>query len=314
MPRNNKECSSCIIKALLCALMTLLWACNGNCQSPIQIIEDAPNRRQVTTSAQSPLAPASSLNQQTEFQPQSQQFVPNQKLGSKQQNILIPINLVSLEFEAAKPLSSTWGEVEASELIGQLNQIYQQYGIEWKLNDTNKLKVNATQYQEVHFQESIKSFLSKITRAIGTPGQGSRSIPTIYVIKSFPKGAEEVAINLPQLNSVLFSERTEAKGKGSPAILAHELGHNLGLTDIPPNESNLMSKNRPKGMQATTLYAHQLALIRKNALKKSQSGLASINSPKNNLAKSLPNQNQPREPKNSETIFRQVGSGTTQNY
>lgn len=240
--------------------------------------------------------------------------VSTTNLPPNQQQITIPINVISLQFEGAKSLSSTWGELESLEIVSQINQIYKQYGIVWKLNKSKQLKINSAQYQEVNFQESLKSFSSKLSRAFIAPGSGAitgsilNTPPTLYVIKTFPKGADEVASALPSLNSAIFAEKSDSKGKGSPSILAHELAHLLGLTDIPVNGSNLMSIARPKGIGGTKLYSHQQALIRKNASKLSKVSVLMPNQKKQRSPQDLNNTN---ETKNTPTIFRQLEKSVT---
>jgi hypothetical protein len=295
-----RKTTSCILAVI--ATTSLASPTSTNAQSPINIVEESSTAVQTT--------PINNQNREdlTSTEPTNFVFPSNQN----QKEITVPINVIALTLEGSETLSSTWGQSESADLVNKLNQIYNQYGINWKINNTGKLKVPASIYKEVHFPESLRSFTSKIERAVSLPGSGARSVPTIYVIKNFPKGAEEVATTLSNRNAALFGERSEERGKGSPAILAHELGHVLGLTDIPPNEGNLMSKSRPKGVASTKLYAHQLSLIRKNAIKKSKAappGDTTIDPQNNKIA----NSSMPAAPKQSgPTIFRQVGG--TQNY
>lgn len=242
----------------------------------------------------------------------SQNNISTTTLSPNKQTIFVPIDIVPIQFEGSKNMSSTWGELESLELINQLNQIYRQYGIQWKLNTRGAFKIKTDQYTEVHFPESLKSFTSKISRALVSPGSGPKTTPIIYVIKNFPKGVDEVATPLPDSNSIIFSEKSESRGKGSPYILAHELAHLLGLTDIPINQGNLMSVARPTGAAGTKLYSHQLSLIRKNASK-----LPKLSSQPANNVKTPPTSKQSNESipnkqnRNSPTIFKQIGSRGT---
>jgi hypothetical protein len=274
----------------------------GMAQSPINIVEEGPPFPSTNTLQQgeSPRVKTPANSPEVKFA----NIPPNQKI------ISIPINVIALQFEGAKNLSSTWGDSESAEIVDQLNQIYRQYGIQWILTDTGSFLIKQQQYQEVHFPESLKSFTSKVSKAVSSPGTGQKSTPTIYVIKSFPKGSEDVATNLPPINAVIFAEKSEARGKGNPTILAHELANLLGLTDIPSNESNLMSANRPVKLSGTKLYAHQLSLLRQNASKRSKVALA--NAQKSQETNAPMTQSAKQRPQSSQTIFRQLG--TSQGY
>jgi hypothetical protein len=229
--------------------------------------------------------------------------------------IIVPVNVYALNFEGAKDLNSRWGESEATELVTQLNNIYKPFGITWKINNTSTLKISANQYKSVHFPESLKSFVNKVSGTLGSPGTGPRTVPSIFVIKTFPEGADEVAKAINSNSGVLFAEQSAVSGKGNPIILAHELGLVLGLKTIPPNESNLMSINRPKTIQGAKLYAPQISQLRKIASQKAQASKTALASTSETIPSDSANTSSSvastknTERKNTPTIFRQIGTG-----
>lgn len=333
-PKSKYITNACIKILMLVALglFAVVVKTNGQ-ESPIQIVEDInlpeppqnktnnnlKKSRSNTTRANSEKneitnAPFEQIRTQTEINNQLQserQAAPEAPMRTtfqNEQNIILPINIIGLQFEGASAMSSTYGEAEAMGLISQLNLIYRQYGIEWKLNNSKAIKIGKAQYQEVHFPESLRSFTTKVSSAIKTPGSGSNDMATVYVTKKFPDGADEIATKLNMPNSVIFAEKSQNTGKGNPNVLAHELGHILGLADIPKNDGNLMSITRPKLLASTKLYAHQLSLIRKNATRKSQIYLASPPS-KTKAQEANPNiSTKKQETKSGPTIFRQLGA------
>lgn len=333
-PKTKYKTQTCI-KALLLLVLCLLSVVvktNGQ-ESPIQIVEDITlpeppqkeTRNRLKKSKNNTTKPYSKQNEvtaapfeqirtQTEIKSQLQteeQIAPEAPMRTafiSEQNIILPLNIIGLQFEGASAMSSTYGEAEAMGLLSQLNLIYKQYGIEWKLNNSKAIKLGKEQYQEVHFPESLRSFTTKVSSALRTSGSGSKDIPTVYVTKNFPNGADEIATKLNIPNSIIFAEKSQSTGKGNPNVLAHELGHILGLTDIPKNDGNLMSIARPKVLASTKLYAHQLSLIRKNAKRKSQILLASPTARAETQGTNTNASKKGQETKSGPTIFRQIGA------
>lgn len=151
------------------------------------------------------------------------------------QQLELPLVAYRYTFAAAPNLDSQLSKSEIEALVAEVNRIWKPYDIRWKLQSVIDRRIEAKDFAALTGAEErldIKSRLLAIA-----PKSADRQLWKMVLIKEFPVPAG--GLYLPEPQTLFFAEVSRG-GKTSPIILAHELGHSLGLAhDRSP--TNLMN-------------------------------------------------------------------------
>jgi hypothetical protein len=136
-------------------------------------------------------------------------------------------------------------EREVGQLFSEVNAVWRKWGIEWVPESVSTLKVESTEFPGVSVNETKRGFRNKMAAIVPTePGPGRWQIA---ILRQFPIPASGTYI--PDKNTVLYGELNK-NGEHFPIVLAHELGHSLGLKH-EKSEENLMYGGRSKDPEQT---------------------------------------------------------------
>jgi Matrixin/EF hand len=151
------------------------------------------------------------------------------------QQLELPLVAYRYTFAAAPHLDSQLSRSEIEALVAEVNRIWKPYDIRWKLQSVIDRRVEARDFAALTGGEERMEIKNRLLAI--APRSADRQLWKMVLIKEFPVPAG--GLYLPQPQTLFFAEMSRG-GKTSPIILAHELGHSLGLAhDRSP--TNLMN-------------------------------------------------------------------------
>ena len=171
--------------------------------------------------------------------------------------IQLPVRVYLLSFDAAPDLNSTYDEHEVNLLFGEVNAVWRKWGIEWVPETISTLNVDRNEFPGVSAQETKRGFRNKLAAIV--PAKEGSARRQVAIFRQFPVEASGVYVR--EKETVFYGELNK-DGKRFPIVLAHELGHALGLNH-EKKEENLMYGGRAKNPEKTHLLeSRQIDLAR----------------------------------------------------
>ena len=191
-------------------------------------------------------------------------FVATPMTGMAQQPLELPLVAYRYTFAAAPNLDSQLSKSEIEALVTEVNRIWKPFDIRWKLQSVIDRRVEARDFAALTGSEE-RTEIKRRLQAIA-PKSTDRQLWKMVLIKEFPVPAG--GLYLPEPQTLFFAEVSRG-GKTSPVILAHELGHSLGLAHdrSPTNLMNPAAGARDSALAtAQALTPEQVTTSRAQAL------------------------------------------------
>ena len=173
----------------------------------------------------------------------------------------LPLQVYCLSFDAAPDLNCTLGRDDIGEMVKRANRYWEQAGIQWDLLPVVERNLDAATFGPITGNEQRAEMKERLIAATPNPGSRDDRVWRVVIMKElpFPAGGLYFAEN----HTVYFAEKTR-RGATKPVVLAHELGHALGLRHTD-NPSNLMSIGNPE--EKRLLSEEQITAVRTQAAK-----------------------------------------------
>lgn len=177
--------------------------------------------------------------------------------GDKVLEVRVKVYLYS--FEAAPEMNTQFSEQEVEDAMAVVNQVWSAAGIHFNVEVVMPLFVSATQFpagSENLGPQEIKAVMARIA-----PQESDPMVWNVAIIRRFNFGAAGLYIGG---KSTAYYTDVNSRNETHYTILAHELGHSLGL---PHGEGlgNLMAPN-PNPSEARQLTDEQISIARSQAV------------------------------------------------
>ncbi len=178
------------------------------------------------------------------------------------QAIELPVEVYLYRFAAAPELNSSLTEGQVRVMFDQVNAIWGKAGILWRVRSVVHAEASAAAFPAMREGEDRAALRKKLISA-SPKGIAGRTWKVV-ILREFPVPGG--GVYLPETGTIYFAEVTRG-GKTSPIILAHELGHTLGLPHLRET-GNLMhraagARNNPQ--DTTALTGDQIATVQRQA-------------------------------------------------
>ena len=173
------------------------------------------------------------------------------------QILFLPVKIYCYSFTTAPELNCTLGQSEIKALMDKVNHIWKQAGIQWTIESIVTRTASSHDFPPLMGDESRFEIRERLVSI--SPKEESRPrLWKIAIIGRYPGRAG--GVNIRETHTTYFVERTPRGTKGYPMVLAHELGHSLGLqhTNLP---GNLMQVGKPTDMPYLTKEQIEVARV-----------------------------------------------------
>ena len=173
----------------------------------------------------------------------------------------IPVSVYLLSFSDHDKLNAQYSPEEVIRLFDDVNAIWSNWGIACTVKTIEKIHLT-----EKDIRLPAKGFATRRefrdVMAAWIPEESIKRHWRVYIVRQFPvKGS---AVYISEKQAILYGE-LHIYGERHPVILAHELGHSLGLRHVPFPQ-NLMYAGPDKNPDIpATLSPVQIRQARKQA-------------------------------------------------
>ncbi len=172
--------------------------------------------------------------------------------------LTLPVQVYCYSFEAAPELDCTLTRAEMEQMFAGANRIWSQAGIQWTMVSFTDKTVDAGLFPALSGTEERSEIRERLL-AMSPRVEAGRGLWALVVVHASPVPAG--GFYFAKTHTVYFSETTH-RGKTTPVVLAHELGHSLGLPHSE-EESNLMFPGKPSVRKLLT--AAEISRVRAQA-------------------------------------------------
>ncbi len=176
--------------------------------------------------------------------------------------------LQSAEFDA---LNATLDAGEVAVLFAGANRIWEPAGVRWRVESIIREPAHNAETYDKLFRGEIVDTL-KVMLSIFPRENLLSDGWDVFVLRDFGRvGAGGVYISFPEAQVAFFAEvgsGGEQRPLGSgPRVLAHELGHSLGLPHAPCTTTGNLMAPGCRGQDCTRFTAAQILTVRQQASK-----------------------------------------------
>lgn len=176
---------------------------------------------------------------------------PLAPVPAQAQTITIPVQVYLYRFAASPALDSSLSEGQVRAMFDQVNAIWSRAGVGWQVSTVVHAEASAADFPAVREGEDRATLRKKLVAA--SPKDSTKRTWKVVILREFPVPGG--GVYLPETGTIYFAEVTRGD-KTSPTILAHELGHTLGLPHLRET-GNLMhraagARNNPQNTTALT--------------------------------------------------------------
>ena len=201
------------------------------------------------------------------------------------ETITLPIRVLRLQSDADERLHCSMSDEEIREQFVTVNQTWDQAKIVWEIESI----VDIEAAKPKAFAEAMKNPRGRLANALAS------NVSKKYLLKGgfnavFAEDYEKSmgGVFIPQQQGLVFYAKKGPKGIQTPAVLAHELGHALGLPHtIFEKGNNLMMGSGPERVPTPTkpITASQIKIARAIAKTEKPFSPKQIRTPSNDSEK-----------------------------
>lgn len=157
---------------------------------------------------------------------------------------IIPVDIYRLVFATDPGLNSRFESHDIERLIARVNSTWSQARVRWTIGQVNTVHVTRDDLPDglpAKDRREFRRALAKIARRHFLESDDGKRW-RIALMQRFPIAAS--GLYAGEVSTVFYGE-TSKNGEAQPIVLAHELGHALGLSHVQ-QETNLMYGGRAK--------------------------------------------------------------------
>ena len=198
----------------------------------------------------------------------SEVYYPN-KIGQVPKiydNVTLPVGIYLLSFESLPDLNSRLDNRQAQNLMEEVNLIWAKAGIRWHIEFIKYKYINARIVSRLDGRRAFREGVERVADTIDTDTRGY-NIWKVGIIHKLPISASGY---YARKKGMVFYGEINKNGERLPVVLAHELGHSLGLDHVnDPN--NLMYGGKGKDpSKMKNLEAWQIAIVKRHIMSKAK--------------------------------------------
>ncbi len=181
-------------------------------------------------------------------------------LSENQNNIQLPVRIYLMSFDEAPQLNSTYNTAYLRKMLREVNKIWHQARITWVAEKVIRINKTKEEFEGVANNETRGSFRAKMVNL--SPSLTEKKLWQVVIIRKFPIPAS--GVYLPEKKTIFYGELNK-NGEEHFLILAHELGHSLGLKHTQ-DKNNLMAGRGKNPNTSFNLNDRQISQTRTQAI------------------------------------------------
>jgi len=164
----------------------------------------------------------------------------------------LPVSVYLLTFSDQAQLSAQYSAQDVAKLFDEVNAIWSKSGITWSVDSVTTVPVAGNDFKiPTAGFANPRAFRDAVAGLI--PDATSTGRWRVYLVRQFPINGS--AVYIIEKGAVLYGELNKF-GARQPVILAHELGHSLGLQHVSMSD-NLMYAGPEKSPELTLMLDPQ---------------------------------------------------------
>lgn len=169
--------------------------------------------------------------------------------------LTVPVRVFLYSFADRPELDATLDEPGVRTLFAEVNRVWSVAGIEWRVQSIERRRVAAGAIDD----DTRRDFRRGLVAS--APAPDAARPWTVVIMRKFPVPAG--GVYLPEIGTLYYAQLNKF-GESHAEILAHELGHSLGLRHVDDADNLMQAAGAEDGAaaRARTLTAEQIATAR----------------------------------------------------